>query len=90
MHVCLATWLRTAAESRYSAVLHMRAQALDLYTFQIVLDGFYYPALQDLTLIRPVRFISPLNLHASDKMKSCPITTLPAWPTNIGPGERFT
>ncbi|OKH24677.1 nickel ABC transporter substrate-binding protein [Chroogloeocystis siderophila] len=36
-----------------------RVEAEDEYTLRIYLKNAYYPALQELTLIRPVRFLSP-------------------------------
>jgi len=35
------------------------AEALDTHTFRLVMKRAYYPALQELALIRPLRFLSP-------------------------------
>lgn len=58
-------------------------QAVDQYTFRIILDKPYYPALQELALIRPVRFLSPKDLPQQPDQKSCPTTAPVFWPTNV-------
>lgn len=42
-----------------------RVEAEGDYTFKIYLKNAYYPALQELTLIRPVRFLSPAAFPSS-------------------------
>lgn len=39
-------------------------EALDDYTFQLTLKHAYYPTLQELCLIRPIRFMSPAAMPA--------------------------
>eukprot|EP00877_Chromochloris_zofingiensis_P012495 jgi/Chrzof1/749/Cz01g27080.t1 len=58
-------------------------QVLDDYTFKLTLSAAYYPALQELTLIRPVRFISPRSLSSNPAEKSCPTQTFASWRFNV-------
>jgi nickel transport system substrate-binding protein len=50
--------------------------ALDTYTFELVLDSPYYPALQELTYIRPLRMLS-MNAMPGNGGNTCP----PGWGT---------
>jgi hypothetical protein len=58
-------------------------QVLDSHTFRVNLDQAYYPALQELTLIRPARFISTRDLPKLASEKSCPSNAPLFWPTNV-------
>ncbi len=58
-------------------------QVVDDYTFRLILDQPYYPALQELALIRPVRFLSPKHLPQRPDQKSCPTNAPVFWPSNV-------
>jgi hypothetical protein len=61
----------------------LRVQVLGSHTFRLNLDQPYYPALQELTLIRPARFISPRDLPQQKDQRSCPSNAPLFWPTNV-------
>ena len=44
------------------------------FTFVLRLSGPYYPALNEMTIIRPLRFLSPASFFTGDKENSCPTT----------------
>ena len=58
-------------------------QVLSEHVFKLTLSALYYPALQELTLIRPVRFISPKSLPTRPDERSCPPNAPMFWPTNV-------
>jgi nickel transport system substrate-binding protein len=47
----------------------LSTRAVDDYNFQLRLNGTYYPALQELTYIRPFRMVSPAMMP--DGMTLC-------------------
>lgn len=56
---------------------------VDSHTFEVTLDKFHYPALQEFTFIRPARFLSPKDLPQLASQRSCPTTAQRFWPTNV-------
>ncbi len=61
-------------------------QAIDSHTFQLVLQRPYKAALQELSFVRPLRFISPKALDAKGKFLK-PVGTGPWVLTETGKGE---
>lgn len=66
-------------------------EVIDEYTFKMTLNNAYYPALQELALIRPLRFLAPSafpdNGNTADTIKK-PIGTGPWVLNEYQPGER--
>jgi hypothetical protein len=74
MHACMPP---------HHLFLAMHGQVLGPHTFRVHLDQAYYPALQELTLIRPARFISTRDLPQAQDQRSCPPNAPLFWPTNV-------
>lgn len=72
-----------AAMHAPSLPLSGHGQVLGPHSFRMHLDKEYYPALQELTLIRPGRFISTRDLPQAQDQRSCPPNAPLFWPTNI-------
>ncbi len=72
-----------ALTSAPSTCVHLHLQVVDEFTFKLLFSVNYYPALQELSIIRPIRFISPKNLPTAPDEKSCPPTANLFWPTNV-------